>query len=69
MLASDFAQHSAGYLHAPYGDVSEGEDETSHTGALNGSRLNSRTPFLQVLWRCVHIDCTLRHLPLEGKCS
>ena len=48
VLASAFAQHSAGYVHNPYGDVSEGEDETSHTGALNGSRFNGRTP-LQVI--------------------
>jgi hypothetical protein len=48
VLASAFAQHSTAYVHAPYEDVSEGEDETSHTGALNGSRFNSSTP-MQVL--------------------
>lgn len=44
--ASTFAQHGSVYLHNPYEDVSEGEDETSHTGALNGlgSRLNGGTP-------------------------
>lgn len=36
MPASASAQHGSVYLQNPYEDVSEGEDETSHTGALGG---------------------------------
>ncbi len=36
MPASAFAAHGSMYLQNPYEDVSEGEDETSHTGALGG---------------------------------